>query len=244
MLSMISIPRGEADRAYREFFTLAYFTQRLGQPGHRQGEGATGLGLPNPIEPGVLQHFLAGRTPDGSRPLIPPPAPPDRPAGWCLELGVPQTVSVLWAMAPEPARRSIEQAHQAAAAVTLLDLELDLGRWRHGRPVSPESLPRGTFAGFQRRATWDQMPRLSIRAVVPNVGRLRDPSEAGAPHRTNAVGTAAHASGSQLETEGGGLEPARGRRGPQSPGDGTWGHGATAPPARAGFGSTSLGAVG
>lgn len=132
------------------------------------------LGLRNPVESSVLKQLLEGRTPDGTRPLAPDYAQPDREPGWCLDLRVPQSVNVLWALAPEPARRSIETAHLTAAAITLLDLERDLSGFRTGRNLSEERLPDGVFACFPGRASPDQMPQLSVRAVIPNLGFLRD----------------------------------------------------------------------
>jgi hypothetical protein len=87
---------------------------------------------------------------------------------------VPHSVSVLWALSPELARRNIEHAHIRAASMTLLDLELNLGGYRTGQRVPGELLPRGVFACLRRRADWDQMPNLTVRAIIPNVGFLRD----------------------------------------------------------------------
>ena len=174
MVSITPLSPGQEDRDYREFFTPEFLTQALGQPGSWQGEGAQHLGLRNPVEASVLRHLLAGLTPDGTQPLVANQAQPERESGWCLDLQVPPSVSVLWALAPEPARQSIEQAHLAAAGVTLLDLEMDLGGLRTGRPRSEEQLPRGVFACFPGRASWDQRPQLSLRAIIPNLGFLGD----------------------------------------------------------------------
>jgi hypothetical protein len=39
---------------------------------------------------------------------------PKRDAAWDLTFSAPKSVSVLWALVPEPIRQQIEQAHQAA----------------------------------------------------------------------------------------------------------------------------------
>ena len=174
MVTITPISRGDEDRPYREFFTPEYFTQRLGLPGYWRGGGVRQLGLRNPVESGVLKHLLEGRTPDGTKPLAPDYPQLNREPGWCLDLRVPQSVSVLWALAPEPARRSIETAHLTAAAITLLDLERDLSGFRTGRHLAEEQLPNGVFACFPGRASPDQMPQLSVRPIIPNQGFLPD----------------------------------------------------------------------
>lgn len=174
MITITPIRRGEEDRAYRELFTLEYFTRHLGSLGQWQGGGVKPLGLQSPVESSVLKHLLEGHSPDGTRPLAPDCAQPTREPGWCLDLRVPHSVSVLWALAPEAARASIERAHRAAVAVTLLDLERDLGGFRTGQHLSEERLPHGVFACFPGRVSHDQMPQLSVRAILPNLGFLRD----------------------------------------------------------------------
>jgi len=174
MVTLTPLSRGEEDRAYREFFTPEYFTRYLGLPGQWTGGGVKPLGLRSPVESSVLKRLLEGHSPDGTRPLAPDCAHPNRAPGWCLDLGVPHSLSVLWALAPEAARESIELAHRAAAAVTLLDLERDLGGCRTGQHLAEELLPNGVFAWFSGRASRDQMPQLSVRAIIPNLGFLRD----------------------------------------------------------------------
>ena len=152
----------------------AYYFDDIRQEGRWEGKAVAKLNLPPTVTRPEFHHLLLGYSPDGQHPLVQNAGHPKRDAAWDLTFSAPKSVSVLWALAPEPVRKQIEQAHQAAVREALAYVEDVAGLTRRGKGgVIKEraDLVFGTFFHGESRA---HDPNIHSHAVLVNLGLRQD----------------------------------------------------------------------
>ena len=153
-------------------------------PGRWLGSGlaalAAGEGLPagTAVTEEALAALYAGRDPATLEPLgRPMPTYPvvdgrrarHAVAGFDLTFTVPKSVSVLWAMADEPTRMLITQAHHRAVASALRFLEDRVASTRVGHAGAQSMRVRGLVAAaFDHWDTREGDPNLHTHLVIAN----------------------------------------------------------------------------
>ena len=152
----------------------AYYFDDIRQEGRWEGKAVAKLNLPPTITRPEFHHLLLGYSPDGQNPLVQNAGHPKRDAAWDLTFSAPKSVSVLWALAPEPVRKEIEQAHHEAVREALAYVEDVAGLTRRGKGgVIKEraDLLFGTFFHGESRA---HDPNIHSHAVLVNLGLRQD----------------------------------------------------------------------
>ena len=170
-LEKISI-RGAA--YYLELAHANYYLQGGEPPGEWQGEGAKALGLSGEVSGEAFQNLFHGFAPDGKRALVQNAGKKDgyhkRVPGWDLTFSPPKSVSVCWALAPEPMRKAIERVHEEAVRKTLAIVEEHAGITRSGSGGWKRETAGLCFALFQHGTSRAQDPQLHTHAVCFNLG--------------------------------------------------------------------------
>src|SRR4051812_5877684 len=115
MLTISEVRQKDAERAYQEFFREEFRSQRLGTFGHWFGAAHFTLGLEEPVSQTTFSNLVNGKTPNGDRQLLEGAKNPDRVALLQLEFSAPQSLSVLWSMAPASYREYLESIPLMAA---------------------------------------------------------------------------------------------------------------------------------
>lgn len=169
MIKIDAIRESDGDRLHREFFRPEFIDYRLGRPGHWQGSAAGKLGLTGPVEPGVFEKLLEGRSPEGETLLRPAVAQPNRVLGWRISVAADASTSVLWALAPPVVRGRIVTAHADAIRLALGEVERHLnGRPWIENPNAPGRISTLT-AKFHSGASSQQIPRLETNVFLFNL---------------------------------------------------------------------------
>jgi hypothetical protein len=168
-MNMTTIHELDADSHQREFFRPDFITRRLGRFGQWQGGISLKLDLHNPIEPEVFSKLLQGRNPKGELLVQRLPMEKPRAQGWRFSLTAESSVSVLWALSPDVARKRIRYAHNQAVRAAVADFENVL----NGRPwfdnVYDSQRKHTLFAKFHSGATREQVPRLETNLFLFNL---------------------------------------------------------------------------
>ena len=158
--TITAIYQEDAGTAFREFFTDEFRTQQLGQPGRWLAWGprqfALIRALTNPVRAPQVEKLIARAHGDG---LV------GQPVAWRLVLEAVRDATTLWALSPKPVRERIEQAHESAVQITLIDWLAGLceteGRvWKGG--------PSAALALFQSGTGKGQVPHLHTTAFLFN----------------------------------------------------------------------------
>jgi hypothetical protein len=174
MISISPIHQTEGDRPYREFFQTEFCSQRLGRPGRWQGRGATLLSLQNPVELSAFQNLLAGRTPNGGEVLGSESSARPPELGWRITIGASPSLTVLWALAPQPVRARLEDTHASSVRHALWNFEAAVSGWDWRQDEGHDAFPAALLATFRCGAAWDQTPHLHTTAFLFNLAFHRD----------------------------------------------------------------------
>lgn len=178
MLSLKKISIRSANY-YLELAHEHYYIQGGEPPGEWHGEGAKALGLSGRVTGETFHNLFQGFSPDGTRSLVQNAGKKDgyhkRVPGWDLTFSPPKSVSVCWALAPEPMRKAIERVHEEAVRKTLALVEEHAGITRSGSGGWKREDAALCFALFQHGTSRAQDPQLHTHAVCFNIG-----------HRANA----------------------------------------------------------
>lgn len=136
-------------------------------PGRWHGRGRTALGLDGTVAPDELQAVLEGRHPTTGRPLGRRFG--DTSArGFDATFSAPKSVSVLWALTPDPwVRAEVLAAHDAAVLAALDWLEDHGAVTRRGKDGVLQVDTRGlTMAVFRQHTSRTIDPQLHTHAVI------------------------------------------------------------------------------
>jgi conjugative relaxase-like TrwC/TraI family protein len=139
-------------------------------PGRWVGRGARRLGLAGDVDGSDLRHVLAGR--DGSGIALLGRQGPQRMPGFDCTFNAPKSVTLLFALGSDEARRQVRAAHDAAVDAALAVLETEACRVRRGRGGT-DVLPGEGFvaAAFRHRTSRSGDPHLHTHVVVANLAR-------------------------------------------------------------------------
>ena len=138
-----------------------HWLHRYQYPGKWAGEGAKFLGLKYFVRLNKLSALLQGLTPNGKVQLGDNVLDRDRRAGWLLTFHSPQTVNMLYAVAPIGITRQIELSHAQAVRAGLKEVE---------NQVQLAKGPSMIFALFQHCVGFAQTPDLHSRVAAMNFG--------------------------------------------------------------------------
>ncbi len=159
---------------YVELAHEHYYLQGGEPPGQWHGGGAKALGLSGQVAGETFHRLFQGFSPDGTRPLVQNAGKNDgyhrRVPGWDLTFSPPKSVSVCWALAPEPMRKEIERVHDEAVRKTLAIVEQHAGITRSGSGGWKRETAALCFALFQHGTSRAQDPQLHTHAVCFNLG--------------------------------------------------------------------------
>jgi len=159
---------------YLELAHEHYYLQGGEPPGNWHGDGAKALGLSGEVAGEIFHNLFQGFSPDGTRPLVQNAGQKDgyhkRVPGWDLTFSPPKSVSVCWALAPEPMRQEIERVHDEAVRKTLAIVEEHAGITRSGSGGWRRENASLCFALFQHGTSRAQDPQLHTHAVCFNLG--------------------------------------------------------------------------
>ncbi len=174
--SMLSLEKISIRSAayYVELAHEHYYLQGGEPPGEWHGDGAKALGLSGEVAGETFRYLFQGFSPDGTRPLVQNAGKKDgyhkRVPGWDLTFSPPKSVSVCWALAPEPMRQQIERVHDEAVRKTLAIVEEHAGITRSGSGGWRRETASLCFALFQHGTSRAQDPQLHTHAVCFNLG--------------------------------------------------------------------------
>ena len=101
-----------------------------GTEGYWLGKAAASLGLVGAVDPAAFRALAKGEHPDGGRLLE--RVATDHTPGWDFTLSAPKSVSLAWALADEPLRAALAEAHRGAVKAAFSFLEDEGGRARRG----------------------------------------------------------------------------------------------------------------
>ena len=101
-----------------------------GAEGYWLGKAAASLGLVGAVDPAAFRALAKGEHPDGGRLLE--RVATDHTPGWDFTLSAPKSVSLAWALADEPLRAALAEAHRGAVKAAFSFLEDEGGRARRG----------------------------------------------------------------------------------------------------------------
>jgi conjugative relaxase-like TrwC/TraI family protein len=142
-------------------------------PGRWLGGGAQRLRLSGQVTGESLAAVLDGKEPatgsalwKSSRPRLP---------GWDLTFSTPKSVSLLYALGPEPVRRIAVQAHDYAVSVAFGYLEREAGFVRRGHDGLRQEEGSGLVgAAFRHRTSRLGDPQLHTHVLMANLVATRD----------------------------------------------------------------------
>ncbi len=174
MLSVKSLgTAGSGIEEYYEHLAQDDYYENGGEPpGQWQGALSSELYLFGMIRPGQLGQMFRGYHPLTGDALA-ANAGDQHKVGWDLTFSAPKSVSIAWAFASDEARRTIEQAHNAAVAGALSFLEKrafsSRDRDQFGEPVKAI-----LAATYQHGSSRELDPQLHTHATVANLGMRAD----------------------------------------------------------------------
>lgn len=178
MLSLEKISIRSANY-YLELAHSNYYLQGGEPPGQWCGEGAKALGLSGEVSGDAFNNLFQGFSPDGKRPLVQNAGQKTgyhkRVPGWDLTFSPPKSVSICWALAPQPLRDAIERAHDEAVRKTLAIVEEHAGITRTGNGGWRREAVGLCFSLFQHGTSRAHDPQLHTHVVCFNLGsRMND----------------------------------------------------------------------
>jgi conjugative relaxase-like TrwC/TraI family protein len=130
-----------------------------GAEGYWLGKAAASLGLIGAVDPAAFRALAKGEHPDGGRLLE--RVATDHTPGWDITLSAPKSVSLAWALADEPLRAALAEAHRGAVKAAFSFLEDEGGRARRGFGGRDGHVPAGlAVACFVHPASRELDPQL------------------------------------------------------------------------------------
>ncbi|MGO9878724.1 MAG: MobF family relaxase, partial [Acidimicrobiales bacterium] len=139
-----------------------------GTEGYWLGKAAASLGLVGAVDPAAFRALAKGEHPDGGRLLE--RVATDHTPGWDFTLSAPKSVSLAWALADEPLRAALVEAHREAVKAAFAFLEDEGGRARRGFGGRDGHVPAGlAVACFVHPASRELDPQLHTHGIVCNV---------------------------------------------------------------------------
>ncbi|MHB1486172.1 MAG: MobF family relaxase [Acidimicrobiales bacterium] len=139
-------------------------------PGLWLGRGARVMGLSGRVDGADLSRVLSGMAPGTGQVLR------DRPgtvriSAYDATFAAPKSVSVLWAVAPEPVRSVIQAGHDASVAAALGHLEAETARARRGTGPYRRQIPTSGFiaAAFSHRTSRALDPHVHTHVIIANL---------------------------------------------------------------------------
>ena len=139
-----------------------------GAEGYWLGKAAASLGLVGAVDPAAFRALAKGEHPDGGRLLE--RVASDHTPGWDFTLSAPKSVSLAWALADEPLRAALAEAHRGAVKAAFSFLEDEGGRARRGFGGRDGHVPAGlAIACFVHPASRELDPQLHTHGIVCNV---------------------------------------------------------------------------
>jgi conjugative relaxase-like TrwC/TraI family protein len=191
MLSISPPMKGVAGAVdyYLNFTKEDYYANTSEAPGCWLGGGAELLELKGEVKREPFAYLLDGFSPDGKRELVQNAGTSQREKrgrqnGWDLTFSAPKSVSVVWAIASEPYRRAIEQAHFRAVQAAINYLEEAAAVSRRGEQGKIKERVAIVGAAFMHGSSRDQDMQLHTHVVMANVG-VREDLTTGALHSIN-----------------------------------------------------------
>ncbi len=172
MLSITSIRQKDAERFYAEYFDAELRSRRLFGVSDWIGHPPEVLALDEYPALSTFRNLVNGLTTDGAKAAIPNAQDPDRVALWQLDMSGSQSLSVLWAMAPQKWQSIIGEAHRRAAQTVLECFQKSVAE----RNSSPEEKANPLGVAFSSAAAHDQTPHLKATGFVLTHGFLQDGS--------------------------------------------------------------------
>jgi hypothetical protein len=166
-LRIAPVFRADVADTYGAFFQRPLAQEMLLKMGHWQGRAVKVLQLKNPIDSSSFGHLIDGRTPDGSRSLIPQSGEANRLAGWRVIITAPQGLNWVWGVCPKKVRVRVERAFAQAVQKTLRHMELEMPGYGAS---ARESDKAGVFAVFRHNAASDYSPQLQATVLCFNLG--------------------------------------------------------------------------
>jgi len=131
-----------------------------GAEGYWLGKAAASLGLVGAVDPAAFRALAKGEHPDGGRLLE--RVATDHTPGWDITLSAPKSVSLAWALADEPLRAALAEAHRAAVKAAFSFLEDEGGRARRGFGAATGT----SLLGLPSRALSTPPRESSIRSSI------------------------------------------------------------------------------
>jgi len=139
-----------------------------GAEGYWLGKAAASLGLVGAVDPAAFRALAKGEHPDGGRLLE--RVATDHTPGWDFTLSAPKSVSLAWALADEPLRAALVEAHREAVKAAFSFLEDEGGRARRGFGGRDGHVSAGlAIACFVHPASRELDPQLHTHGIVCNV---------------------------------------------------------------------------
>ena len=139
-----------------------------GAEGYWLGKAAASLGLVGAVDPAAFRALAKGEHPDGGRLLE--RVATDHTPGWDFTLSAPKSVSLAWALADEPLRAALAEAHRGAVKAAFSFLEDEGGRARRGFGGRDGHVSAGlAIACFVHPASRELDPQLHTHGIVCNV---------------------------------------------------------------------------
>lgn len=178
MVASISARKSAAAASayYQHMGKDAYYAREGEAPGRWEGRAAERLSLAGPVTKSEFEAALAGRDPKTGAMLVQANGRLHA-AGWDMTFSAPKSVSVLWALSPEPARRTIESAHRNAVLKATRHLEDEAAWARRGKGGAVRERVAGLLmAQFDHHTSRDLDPQLHTHAFIFNLAPRRDGS--------------------------------------------------------------------
>lgn len=137
-------------------------------PGRWLGHGAERLALSGQVGTESLTAVLEGRHPTTGKPLW--RASRRRLPGWDLTFSAPKSVSLLYALAPDPIRQLVVEAHEHAVTTAFGYLEREAGFVRRGHGGQRAEAGAGLVgASFRHRTSRAADPQLHTHVLLANL---------------------------------------------------------------------------
>jgi conjugative relaxase-like TrwC/TraI family protein len=143
--------------------------------GEWAGRGAERLALEGSVSKADFEAMLNGRDPKTGARLT--QVGKSHAPGWDMTFSAPKSVSVMWALAPEADRKTIEAAHRNAVRAATTHLEDTHAFTRRGKGGAVREPVAGlTIARFHHHTSRDLDPQLHTHAFIFNSAPRRDGS--------------------------------------------------------------------
>jgi len=162
-----------AERAQARPKGVEYYVSYAGRgaEGYWLGRAAASLGLVGSVDPAAFRASRK-RAPDGGR-LLERVATNHTP-GWDFTLSAPKSVSLAWALADEPLRAALAEAHRAAVKAAFSFLEDEAVGHGAGSGAATARFCGLAIACFVHPASRELDPQLHTHGIVCNVAEGRD----------------------------------------------------------------------